>query len=32
MQLSSRDGTDKLYESMFPEFIRLLLKDSGIWN
>ena len=32
MQLSSIDGTDKLYESMFSEFIRLLLRDSGIRN
>ena len=26
------DGTDKLYELMFSEFIRLLLRDSGIRN
>ena len=30
MQLSSIDGTDKLYGLMFSEFIRLLLRDSRI--
>ena len=32
MQLSSRDGTDRLHELMFSEFIRLLLRDLGIQN
>ena len=29
MQLSTIDGTDKLYKLMFSEFIRLLLRDRG---
>ena len=32
MQLSSIDGTGNLYELMFSEFIRLLLRDLGIRN
>ena len=30
MQLPSRDDTDKLYELMLSEFIRLLLSNLGI--
>ena len=32
MQRSSKDGTDKLYELVFSEFISLLLRDLGIRN
>ena len=32
MELSSIDGTGKLYELVFSEFIRLLLRNSGIRN